>query len=202
MEFYQVNIHFLSKIFHIQYLIYIFNILDFLFLTAGIEKEDRYFGWWKRKENSLFCWWNRKESSLLWCWNWKELFFFDAWTEKKARFLFAIIYKKAFFGCWDRKESSLFFDGIEKEAHFCFFDAWIEKKARSLVAGIEKKTCFFLDAQIEKKARFFDADWNGKASTLFGCWSRKKDGRESNTLVSNRMQSDKQDFLYDPRPGK
>ena len=32
-----------------------FQYLGFLFLTAGIEKEDRYFGWWKRKENSLFC---------------------------------------------------------------------------------------------------------------------------------------------------
>ena len=111
---------FLSKIFHIQYLIYIFNIWDFLFLTAGIEKEDRHFGWWKRKENSLFCWWNRKESSLLWCWNWKELSFFDAWTEKKPRFLFAIIEKKAFFGCWDRKESSLFLMESKKKPIFPF----------------------------------------------------------------------------------
>ena len=201
MEFYQVNIHFLSKIFHIQYLIYIFNIWDFLFLTAGIEKEDRYFGWWKRKENSLFCWWNRKESSLLWCWNWKELFFFDAWTEKKARFLFAIIYKKAFFGCWDRKESSLFWWNRKRSPFFLF---WCLNRKEGTLSGCwnRKENLFFLDAQIEKKARFFDADWNGKASTLFGCWSRKKDGRESNTLVSNRMQSDKQDFLYDPRPGK
>ena len=68
----------------------------------------------------------------------------------------------------------------------------------------KRKLAVLMLAGMEKQARFLDAGvetWEG--SFFWNIWvpKRKMEGK-ARYLVSNRMQSDKHDFLYDPRPGK
>ena len=104
------------------------------------------------KRTLLFWCLNGKESTLFVCYNRKESFFwmlgskrklaffdgiekeahfsfFDAWIEKKARSLFAGIEKKTcFFGCSNRKESSLFWCWLEWKSKHAFW--MLESKER------------------------------------------------------------------------
>ena len=54
----------------------------------------------------------------------------------------------------------------------------------------KRKLAFLMLVEMEKQSRFLDAE------------VERKMGGKAIHLVSNRMQSDKHDFLYDPRPGK
>ena len=86
MEFYQVNIHFLSKIFHIQYLIYIFNIGIFCFRLLE----------------------SKKKIAILDGGNEKKTRFFVDGIEKKARFYDAGIEKNSSFLMLERKRKHAF----------------------------------------------------------------------------------------------